>query len=828
MTDQKLDKLPHLLVAGTAQTDRYAPPDRGGDGNKIKLPTRDKKSHGNRLLNQLKQVEEKAQALKQERVAFGVHVGYGIYVEFQSEPGFELKFESLESRRAGIELLAVKKVEDTNLATCYIPEGKLSFFFDRIDQYLTEYTQKGKPKNQPFIESISEIRKAVLTALWTDDDEVMPTGDEVIFWEVWLRVGINRRDYLETFKEHAQRIGLGVNAETIEFPDRTVIIAQGTKSQMSRSVDLLDCIAEVRRAKETADFFTDLTAVEQYKWIDDALSRISWPPSSSPAVCILDTGINREHPMLRHALDQTDMHSYNPNWGTSDRKGHGTEMAGLSLYGDLTEVLSDSYSYELGHRLESVKILPPNGKNLPHLYGHITSEAISRAEITAPERQRVMCLAVSAKDSRDRGKPSSWSARLDALASGYDENDDNLKRLIVVCAGNTNPDFRHLYPDSNHTDGIHDPGQSWNALTVGAFTEKVTIDQNKYPGWLPLAPHGDLSPSSCTSSVWSNAWPIKPDIVLEGGNMALNPVTRDSEYVDSLGLLSTNGSFTIKPLTIMRDTSAATALASRMAAMLQAEHPEYWPETIRALLVHSADWTEAMKARFSPLKKREDYKKLLRWCGFGVPDLTKALWSARNSLTLIAQDSLQPYDRIDGKDKMRDMNLHTIPWPTDVLQELGETEVEMRVTLSYFIEPNPGERGWKKPYRYASHGLRLEVKTPIETLDQFKGRINKIAFEEGRGDRSKSDSDSWELGPKLRNLGSLHSDRWVGTAAELAQRGYLAVYPVVGWWRERHHLKRWSKRARYSLIVTIRTPEADVDIYTPVANLVRQQVEIEI
>ena len=45
----------------------------------------------------------------------------------------------------------------------------------------------------------------------------------------------------------------------------------------------------------------------------------------------------------------------------------------------------------------------------------------------------------------------------------------------------------------------------------------------------------------------------------------------------------------------------------------------------------------------------------------------------------------------------------------------------------------------------------------------------------------------------------------------------IAVYPAIGWWRERHGLGKWNKRTRYSLVVSIRTPGVETDIYTPVA-----------
>ena len=44
----------------------------------------------------------------------------------------------------------------------------------------------------------------------------------------------------------------------------------------------------------------------------------------------------------------------------------------------------------------------------------------------------------------------------------------------------------------------------------------------------------------------------------------------------------------------------------------------------------------------------------------------------------------------------------------------------------------------------------------------------------------------------------------------------------------RAYLEKWDKQARYSLIVSIRTPEETVDIYTPVANKFGISTPIEI
>ncbi|MGH8933505.1 MAG: hypothetical protein ACRDZO_23445, partial [Egibacteraceae bacterium] len=79
------------------------------------------------------------------------------------------------------------------------------------------------------------------------------------------------------------------------------------------------------------------------------------------------------------------------------------------------------------------------------------------------------------------------------------------------------------------------------------------------------------------------------------------------------------------------------------------------------------------------------------------------------------------------------------------------------------------------------------------------------------------DLDQWLLGPIVRSRGSLHQDVWRGTAADLAARGVVAVFPVSGWWKELPARDRSDQGVRYALIVSIETPEVGVDLWTPVS-----------
>ena len=85
--------------------------------------------------------------------------------------------------------------------------------------------------------------------------------------------------------------------------------------------------------------------------------------------------------------------------------------------------------------------------------------------------------------------------------------------------------------------------------------------------------------------------------------------------------------------------------------------------------------------------------------------------------------------------------------------------------------------------------------------------------------KSTGSTDSgWFLGPKTWNRGSIHSDIWEGTAADLAQKDSIGIYPVGGWWKYNPRWEGWNKTARYALIVSIRVvDEVEVDLYTPIS-----------
>lgn len=823
------DKHPHILLRDTSTPKAFTAHSSNG-GQKPKLPDLPRMQHGHALRQQLAELKELAGASAAAQREKELESGIGLQIQFVSQPNIELAFQSLAEERLKdgskrIELLSIRHEGEHMYANVFVPEGRL----DHFEKYVTEYLEKkvdrnGKTRDHtPLLNTIESIRAAELRALWTDEPSSLPENpDDEFWWEVWLPVRGNREGVVADFRKLATLAGCQVGDQRANFPERTVLLMFGSERQFSTSVLMLNCVAELRRAKVTAEFFDEMGVEKQLEHADELLARTQYAAEDddTPRVCLLDSGVSRSHPLLSPLLASRDLYTVDPTGLTDDAANHGTGMAGLIAYGDLTEAVGLAAPLRIEHRLESVRLVAARGSNTgpATLHGRLFSDAVAHPEIAQPNRKRVFCSAVTASDYRDRGRPSSWSAVVDSLASDA-EGAGQFPRLFVLSAGNTDDMAAWAtYPNSLSTSLVHDPGQAWNALTVGACTSKTDTQDSNYDA---VAEDGGLSPYTTTSASWEKGfWPLKPDVVLEGGNVGdngLGPVG-----MSSLHLLSTNNKPHERLFTTFNATSAASALCARMAVEIASAYPALRPETIRGLIVHSAEWSNAMRGMYLPQSapKKADYVWMIRHCGWGQPNLDKALWSAASSLTLVVEDELHPFKKEKGKSpETRDMNLHALPWPREELEALQNARVQMRVTLSYFIEPNPSARGSSSKYHYPSHRLRFDVQRPLDaTTDDFIVRINAAAQRDDEGDPVNPGDPSWILGEKQRHRGSLHQDIWEGTAADLASRGFLAVYPAAGWWRTRPALERYNLPARYSLIVSIRTEQNDIDLYTAITQ----------
>ena len=174
---------------------------------------------------------------------------------------------------------------------------------------------------------------------------------------------------------------------SLSFPERTVLFVFAGRSAMARLVSGTDTVAELRLGRDTAAFFIGAPREAQDGWIAAFVDLIKDGRSeTAPAVCLLDTGINRAHPLISVVLAANDLHAVRADWGVDDHAGHGTELAGLALYGDLTPTLQAMTPRVLQVGLESVKLLPPHGfpATAPVNFGLVTQQAVAIQKSSAP------------------------------------------------------------------------------------------------------------------------------------------------------------------------------------------------------------------------------------------------------------------------------------------------------------------------------------------------------------------------------------------------------------------------------------------------------------
>lgn len=614
--------------------------------------------------------------------------------------------------------------------------------------------------------------------------------------------------------------------QTFEAPEDVTFFVRLTLEELRTVVAAVDCVISY-----------DIVPPEILTWLilrdpphrDIREFTLLPPAADAPSVVLLDTGVSTEHPLLKSAILRAT--SIVPGvTSPEDTFGHGTKMAGAVLYDDLgAAILSGRFT--ASHWIHSVRILVTPGKGTgaeehrPY-WPKMTIDAVSAAE-SDDTRARPRAYALAVTFPVDPLTPTSWAQAVDQLAFNEGQG-----RLFCVSAGNVRAEnmfaTASAYPDSLFQWKIHEPAQCSNALTVGACTDRTGLPPDPdYAEAKAVAPTGGAAPHT-TTGIAESPWPIKPDIVLEGGNIALSTTIADPD-AETLVSLTTGSRHLTQPLAWIAMTSEAAARAARMAVDVWKSDPSLRPETVRGLLVHSASWTPAMRMQFGE-------PDLFHACGYGMPDVELARACAAERATVIIEGSMPNSVAVGRKKKnppmrattpvtegarSRVMKLFRMPVPQELLLGSPDANVELRVTLSYFAEPSTFRTR-------VDHGLDLkwDMQGPHESEAEFLERVNDLLRPRGpdgkKIKRTYRKSFPWEIGIQRRSRGTVQSDRWSGSASLIAGAKMIAVVPVLGWWDRRPEMQ--SREMPFSLIVSV----VSAGIYVAVQAELAAEVTIEV
>src|ERR1700722_16503417 len=448
--------LPHIDITARSSAHGYL-----SDAGFARGTPRDRAEHGRRVQNELRVALAAGAALRptDDRLP----PAPGVYLEVELDRGKPA--DSIDLKSQGVRSGAAK-VDDANRRTIslFVPDHARPVIENIVDEYRNgKLTEKGRPRNKTKVEAIEAIRAAHIGTRWTDQRPIPIDTQTHMWWSLWCY-----RDREAQIQDICARLNVRMadRDRWMFFPEVVIVPVLASRATVELMMFATDAIAELRLANDSPTFFIDDVKGEQHAWVEGLAERVIWPGTDVPAVCILDTGINRGHALIEPALSPDDMHSLEEdNWGVDDHDphGHGTSIAGLALHGDLTAALSDNEERPLSHRLESVKLLPTDGfdPNEPQSYGVLTQAAIVLPEIEAPDRARVYCMAVT-NDNVSGKFASQWSAAIDQAAAGrmiadHDNEQENgdgqgdgdsthakgPKRLIIVSGGNVpaEPDY---------------------------------------------------------------------------------------------------------------------------------------------------------------------------------------------------------------------------------------------------------------------------------------------------------------------------------------------------------------------------------------------------
>ncbi len=786
----------------------------------VRVPRINRQQHVEALVAAVDAAVERTAAQRAEQVL--VPEGErGFYLSFEAPSQTPMPLTFFDSSRRGIDLLSVKVDDGRQTANVFMRAAKIDRFKESTQAYAESRAGEGRrPPNEQFFDRVAIIRPLKFEDLWTDQGGPPPL-DEAFSWELWLRPGTE-----DWIRDSAPELDIAVERGQLTFPEAIVLRAHCTRRQLTVLVRRVPVVAELRAASGFMAHLLELAPGQQAAAANALLDQIVVPDEDAPRVCILDSGVRRTHPLLAPFIEADRTLTVNTAWAANDHHGHGTGMAGVALYENLAPLLASTNPVVLTHRLESVTVLPPAvpGAAQP-LPGRSVRDAVRMMERSA-RASRVYSLSMSAPRERSDGRPSSLSTVIDQLAFGR----PGKQRLFFVPAGNID-EQPYMVADHialNDASPMRSPAQALNAITVGACTH--FIDQALPPEH--VAPKGDLCPTSRTGVAWQR--PLlcnKPDIVMEGGNRVADVGGIGTLHAPHLSIVTTARDFAAHRFSCTGETSAATAAASGLAASIMAAYPDATPQTVRALMIHSARWTPAMLARLPVRPTRGDYAQLLQRFGFGMPDRTRALASLDNAMTMIVQDELQVYRRGSGNNiALGEMKWHHLPWPVDVLEELGADEVRLRVTLSYFVEPNPTRSTRQQASRYASARLRFVLKGIDDEDEEAIARVNRLARDEDYDAEDLDEDDRFEIGPANARRGSVHHDVWTGPASDLLHKGGIGVLPVKGWWGDRKRGDRWLRKMPYSLVMSIETVdvETDAQIYQEVDAIIENDIFLQI
>lgn len=533
--------------------------------------------------------------------------------------------------------------------------------------------------------------------------------------------------------------------------------------------------------KVSLDFFEDDESINIAEPNDD---------EEYVTIGILDSGIAG----IPHLSPWLHNEEYSPYPEHIRDNSHGTFVAGIVLYGD--ELEGENWTNAPKFKLLDANIVP-----------NLRVESQSEAELISNIRE-----AISRYHNEVKiwNLSVSWGSEVNDhsfsdLGIALDDLQDMFNVLICKSVGNCGNFVRNL-PKGR----IYEGADSVRSIVVGSITHK----QNKFD-------YAEIENPSPFSRVGRGpSYIIKPEVVHYGGNAGVNT---DGNFIAN-GVKSYGVDGNVKTAA---GTSFSTPRITALAGgLFHAMNEEFDPLLIKALMIHSSKYSSHLV-----IPEEERINQL----GFGKPqDVDNILYNDSSEVTLILRDTMVKGEFIDIMD---------FPMP-DEMVEKGYFKGQITVTLAYnpLLEPTQqaeycqsnidvylGTYDDKKPRDMTNNMIlnpirRSESKNLLNVDAYSKRKMNtdrsSFALEERM--KIKFHNKFYPVKKYTVNLSDMtevNRDRLLGSD----RKWYLKI---EGLYREfiedKVEREQCIASQDFCLIITIRDPEGQVDVYDTVTQKLDQ------
>lgn len=723
-----------------------------------------------------------------------------------------LSFENLDKH--GLEFISQ---EGKQICVVFATEDGLAKF--------EEHLRKLGDPNQPFtyqqileaidgIESWSaEDRKSwALKNLGLPDTETFKLDVEL--WPHHVANHPLRVRLFTEFEAWLKKVGIA-RIDRINFDSLLMYRVEVTRVQ----ADMLLEHGDVRLVDLTPQ--TGITFPQLDRDIAELPRNIPSPAPGAARVCILDSGINTNHPLLRTAIGES--RSFIADQDEFDEAGHGTAVAGIALYGDV-EACEQSNFWRPEFWLYNGKVMRkcPNSENAIYDEHSVETTLTEAVDYFVDLGCRIFNLSLGNSNAPYDGTHIRGLAYiLDVLARKHNV-------LFIVSTGNFRGSddpavpinsWREEYPEYllHEQSAIIDPAPALNVLTVGSIARhNATYDSQKYPEISQLTPASANQPSPFTRHGPTVRGALKPELVAPGGNLAC-PMRQDRGQwkpdMRGLGVLTFNNQFQgHRIFKEISGTSFSAPFVTHLAGRLLNEYPSASANLLRAMLVNHASLPSALETTFSkeliatyknntPTKNREIFREV---GGYGQVSESDLFRSSDHCVVLTSEEEIE-------KDSTQFFEL---PLPASFLRSALATR-ELTVTLAY----SPVVRTTRLDYVATQISFRLVNGASLDEVEKAFNHKNQ-KDEKTRNDDATGNRD---ISAQIRSKGTVQSSKWTFKRRDPDEKWFVAVTRQDRDWAD----SIVNDKEAYALVVTVADRDNErANLYVEIEARIQQQVQV--